>query len=195
MAAQQELVKHHITGVPIGPVPHLDEMIAYYEHHQPKDRATFVHGDYRIGNLMWHKTEPRIIGVLDWEMATIGHPLSDVASLLDPFARWKFPHPTIKSGPFAPGSWQRMRQIPPMQVLLKTYSDIAGWDPMPDLWWGASFQAFKGAVITQGIAARVAANQHAGGASAQMYVNRTKPDAERVMEMIKYLKAVPQSRL
>jgi aminoglycoside phosphotransferase (APT) family kinase protein len=58
----------------------MDRLIDWLPAHLPQDSApSIVHGDYRMDNLVFHKTEPRIIGVLDWELSTIGDPLADFA--------------------------------------------------------------------------------------------------------------------
>jgi len=55
------------TKVPVGKIPHYDDMVAFFgdPKMQPKDRSSFVHGDYKIDNLVFHKTEPRVIGILE----------------------------------------------------------------------------------------------------------------------------------
>jgi aminoglycoside phosphotransferase (APT) family kinase protein len=52
---------------PVGKIPHQDAMVAFFSDPktQPKDRSTFVHGDYKIDNVVFHKTEPRVIGILE----------------------------------------------------------------------------------------------------------------------------------
>lgn len=61
-------------------LPDLDRLIAWLPAHlPPEEPARLCHGDYRMGNLMFHPTEPRVVGVLDWELSTLGQPLADVA--------------------------------------------------------------------------------------------------------------------
>ena len=61
----------------------LDEVTAWLHANLPESRdATIVHGDYRLGNLMFDVAPPvRLLGVLDWEMATLGDPLADLGYL------------------------------------------------------------------------------------------------------------------
>lgn len=61
-------------------IPEIDRLAEWLSAHMPADdgHVAVVHGDFRIGNLIYHPTEPRVIGILDWELSTLGHPLADL---------------------------------------------------------------------------------------------------------------------
>ena len=64
------------------PIPAMDQLIAWLPENIPasardENEVAIVHGDFRIDNLVFHPTEPRVIAVLDWELSTLGHPLAD----------------------------------------------------------------------------------------------------------------------
>lgn len=159
------------THKPVGPLhPDFDALIDFFADtaQQPRDRATLVHGDFKIDNLMFHPTEPRVIGILDWEMSTVGHPLSDVVNLLNPFymavqmdsprnSDLSFPH-FQNADVFLPG---RTPGLPTAEEALAWYVEGGKgvYDPRPDLGWGNAFHMFRSAGILQGIAARVARRQ------------------------------------
>jgi len=74
----QAAVKDVDTGNPVGEIPGWRELIAWYEGNLPDERKTgvrIVHGDFRLDNLMFHPTENRVIGILDWELCTLGSPV------------------------------------------------------------------------------------------------------------------------
>lgn len=61
-------------------VPAMEALMRWLPAHVPPDEpAVIAHGDYRLGNLLIHPEEPRVVAVLDWELATIGQPLADLA--------------------------------------------------------------------------------------------------------------------
>ena len=61
-------------------LPAMNRLMQWLPEHIPAyDVTGIVHGDYRLGNLIVHPTEPRVVAVLDWELSTLGHPLCDLA--------------------------------------------------------------------------------------------------------------------
>ncbi|HJW54175.1 MAG TPA: phosphotransferase family protein [Burkholderiaceae bacterium] len=60
------------------PIEAMDQLIAWLPQHiPPGDETSIVHGDYRLDNMIFHPSEPRILALLDWELSTLGHPLAD----------------------------------------------------------------------------------------------------------------------
>jgi aminoglycoside phosphotransferase (APT) family kinase protein len=64
------------------PIPEMERLVDWLPQHIPaaardESKVSIVHGDFRLDNLMFHATEPRVIAVLDWELSTLGHPLAD----------------------------------------------------------------------------------------------------------------------
>ncbi|WBU52398.1 phosphotransferase family protein [Paracoccus sp. SCSIO 75233] len=63
-----------------GPIPELDALADWLLANQPEDdgRVSLAHGDYRMGNVIFHPIGPRVAAILDWELSTLGHPLADL---------------------------------------------------------------------------------------------------------------------
>ncbi len=58
----------------------MDALAEWLQSKMPEDDETRIaHGDYRMGNVMFHPTEPHVVAVFDWEISTLGHPLGDLA--------------------------------------------------------------------------------------------------------------------
>ncbi|KAL1406569.1 hypothetical protein Q8F55_008275 [Vanrija albida] len=91
-AQSQAPVPENPGGI-LGDVYKADELWPYYEQGskavsaaEVKHGGSLVHGDYKLDNLVFHPTEPRVIGILDWELCTLGSPLADLGNLLIPFS-------------------------------------------------------------------------------------------------------------
>ena len=151
-----------------------DALIDWLPRHVPPAAATrIVHGDYRLDNVIFHPTEPRILAVLDWELSTLGDPLADFAYHC---MRWHLPAP----GGLA-GADLAALGIPGEAAYLRRYLDRVGAarEPSPDEWtYCLVFNMFRLVGILQGVAAR-ALQGNASSPQAIETGKRTRPLAEQ----------------
>ncbi len=134
----------------------MEELATWLAANVPADDATtIVHGDYRIGNVMFAPEEPKLSAVLDWELATLGHPLSDVAHLS---TFWAF-EPEMLGG--VAGLDLKALGIPERDRFVDAYREAGGYAGEMTAFHDA-YALFRFAAIFEGIAARVRSGVAAG---------------------------------
>ena len=140
------------------PIPEMDQLMAWLPAHIPasardEGKTRIVHGDYRLDNLMFHPTEPRVLAVLDWELSTLGHPLADFSYHC---MAWHIPH-TLARG--IGGIDIASLGIPDEAEYIRRYCDRTGLATPEELRYDWSFymayNMFRIAAILQGIAKRI----------------------------------------
>jgi len=135
------------------------------------DQTTIVHGDYRLDNLVLHPTEPRAIGLLDWELATLGHPLADFAYHC---MSWHIPASLWRG---IGGLDLASLGIPSEEAYVKRYSEITGFSGIEHWDFYIAYNLFRMAAILQGIARR-AVDGTAASADAIETGSKARPLAE-----------------
>ena len=130
----------------------METLIEWLPKNMPDDddaTVGLVHGDYRIDNLMFHPTEPRIIAVLDWELSTLGHPLADLSYQC---MAWALPAGGSISG--LRGIDRRLIGLPSDEEYIGAYCARTGREGIDNWNFYLVFCFFRLAAILQGIKKR-----------------------------------------
>jgi aminoglycoside phosphotransferase (APT) family kinase protein len=155
----------------------MEHLIRWLPEHIPaEDETTLVHGDFRLHNSVVHPKEPRIVAVLDWELSTLGHPLSDLAYNCLPFR--------LPGDVFEGFAGQVPEGIPTEEAYVAAYCKRTGRSGIPNWDYYLAFSMFRLSAIAQGIMGRVVAGT-ANDPNARARGARARPLAEqgwRVLE-------------
>jgi aminoglycoside phosphotransferase (APT) family kinase protein len=146
------------------PLPAMDALMRWLPENVPADdRTTLVHGDYRLDNMIFHPTEPRVLGVLDWELSTLGHPLADLAYNCLPY-HLTAPGRTPLAQAVASGTG-----IPSEAEYVAEYFRLTGQPGGVDLRFHIAFSLFRYASIIQGVYKRGISGNASSGSDAVAY--------------------------
>jgi aminoglycoside phosphotransferase (APT) family kinase protein len=124
----------------------MDRLIAWLEANlPPNDESSVVHGDYRTHNVLYARQEPRIAAVLDWELATIGHPLADLAYCCLPY------HLPPEDARGFQGESPQALGIPSEEEMTSAYCREAGRSELPHWRYMLAFSLFRSAAFRAGV--------------------------------------------
>lgn len=134
----------------------MEEILMLFKANMPSDISTVIHGDWKPDNIIFAENGAlEVTAVIDWELSTIGHPMSDLANMCLPYY---FPEPNPVGYPvfdLTQGSG-----IPSQEEVHKVYCDTAGTSyPIANWNFYVAFSMFRLSIIVQGVAMRTAKGQ------------------------------------
>ncbi|WP_170790921.1 phosphotransferase [Ruegeria lacuscaerulensis] len=129
-------------------IAQMDQLISLLDASMPADdgQRTLVHGDYRIDNMLFEKNGTRCIGVLDWELSTIGHPYADLAAVI---MQWQMP--PGKEGRGLAGIDRSSLGLPSDNEFIAAYCKRRGLPGIDNFGFYLAFNFFRMAGILQGV--------------------------------------------
>ena len=173
--------KQYLASEP-EPNPDMEKLLAWLPANVPPDEApTIAHGDYRLGNLMFAPDGPKLLAILDWELSTIGNPLSDLAYLCS------FYHLPHDGAPFRGLAGLDLHAIglPTEAELVQRYCEQVGRPyPPPNFNYYLAFSSFRSAAIGQGVYNR-SQRGNAADARAHLYMDMVRTCARIGWEMVR----------
>jgi aminoglycoside phosphotransferase (APT) family kinase protein len=151
IARQVMLWRRQYEASKTGDVEAMDRLMNWLPDNIPDDNSTsIVHGDFRLENLMFDEKEAKVIALLDWELSTLGHPLSDLAFNC---MTYHLPSDNKIARGFA-GSDIASLGLPSEDDYVAAYCNRTGRESIADWTFFMAFSLFRTAAIQQGVYAR-----------------------------------------
>jgi len=159
----------------------MESLMAWLAENLPADdgKISLVHGDYRLDNMIFHPSEPRVIALLDWELSTLGHPFADVGYQC---MQLRLP-PRVGSVSGLRGRDLAELGIPTEKEYVASYCRRVGIDGIDNFGFYVAFSFFRLAAIIQGVVKR-AADGNASNKNAAQFEAFVEPMAELALEAI-----------
>lgn len=152
------------------------------EHIPMSDEVCIAHGDYRMGNIMIHPTEARVVAVLDWELSTLGHPFADVGYACMEYNVDIYGEVTLRRPDLADFG------IPSEAEFLADYCRFAGLDKIDNWKFYVIYNLFRSGAIVQGVYKR-GLDGNASSTTALDYKDECRNRVDRAWVMVQELKA------
>ncbi len=146
--------------------PDMERLIKWLVDNMPSDdgQIALVHGDFRLDNMMFAPDQPKVIGLLDWELATLGHPMADLAYQC---MQWRLPHDAGMRG--LGGLDRRALGLPDEGEYVAAYCARRGIE-RPQNWpFYLGFAFFRLAAILEGVVSRAKAGNASNPKAALAY--------------------------
>ena len=129
-------------------IPEMDKLMEWLPAHAPeRDETTIVHGDYRLDNMIFHASAPRVLAVIDWEISTLGDPLADFSYVM---MTWNIPK---EQGGLA-GHDLAALGIPSQRECVDYYCAKTGRQDIGNWQFYMAYNLWRIACIRQGVYAR-----------------------------------------